>query len=392
MITQRTVIKMKNFSKILCVVLALVIALSAAACSFTQEYAYDKDDIQFPIGVYIYYLNSAYNKAQSYAQESDLYDAETGKYDGSKSFLKMEITDEDGNTAVAEDWIIDKAKKDLKVAVATNVKFNELGCTIDQTELDQAKTYYKSYWDQGYSEQFEPYGISFDSFFMAGYTISVMETEAFKAEYGIDGPSAVSDEELEKYFKDNYVSYKYFSANLYKSETESAGEDGETVDNSVDTALSEDEIAAYQKDFDSYASSIASGSSFDDVISEYMSAYGVEEDPRTENVETISDEETDEIKKTIKDMKDGQAMTVVIGDDENTKQIYLAYREPIEKQLEAYTAAESDKREEVISSMKHEEFDKLLENLAEELGIEPSPACDNYKPSMFENNKKTNKA
>ena len=42
---------MKNFSKILCVVLALVIALSAASCSLSKQYAYQQDDIELPIGV-----------------------------------------------------------------------------------------------------------------------------------------------------------------------------------------------------------------------------------------------------------------------------------------------------------------------------------------------------
>lgn len=376
---------MKNFTKILCVVLALVLALSASACSFTQQYAYEKDDVQIPIGVYIYYLYNAYNSAQSYAQKSDLYDSESGKYDGNKSFLKIEITDDDGETAVAEDWIKNKAEKDLKTAAATMLKFNELGCTIDQTELDSAKTYYQSYWDQGYKEQFEGYGISFDSFFMAGYTISVMESEAFKAEYGTDGPSAVSNEDLEKYFTDNYVSYKYFSANLYKTETTTAeDENGEATDSSTDVALSEEEVTDYQKAFDGYASDLAGGASFDDVVSEYMSKYSIEEDPRTENVEVIDEDTTDELMKTIKDMKDGQAMTLTVGDDDNTKQLYLIYREPIKNQLEAYTAADSDNRDSVLSSMKHEDFDKLLLDYAEEQGIQLSSACNSYNPSMFE--------
>lgn len=379
---------MKNFSKILCVVLALVLALSAAGCSLSKQYAYDKDDIQIPIGVYIYYLQNAYNQAQSYAQKSDLYDSESGKYDGKKSFLKMEITDDDGETAVAEDWIVNKAEKDLKTAVATMTKFNELGCTIDESEIDQVKTYYKSYWDQGYSESFEPYGVSFDSFLMAGYTLSAMKAEAFKAEYGTDGPSAVSDKELEDYFTDNYVSYKYFSANLYKTETVTEGEEGESTDSSTDVALSEEEIAQYQKDFDSYASTLSAGGSFDDVEKEYMEAYDITDSPRTENVEIIKDDETDEIKKTIKDMEDGQAMTIVIGDSDTTKQIYLIYREPIANQKEAYLEAGSTNRDTVLSSMKQDDFDKLLEQLADDLGITPSSACKSYKPSMFEETKK----
>ncbi len=375
---------MKNFSKILCVVLALVIALSAAACSLTPQFAYEKDDVKLPIGVYIYYLYNAYSQAQSYAQKSELYDSATGKYDGKKSFLKMEITDDDGKTAVAEDWIKDKAAEDTKTAVATMTKFNELGCTLDQTEMDQAKSYYKNYWEQGYSEQLESYGISFDSFFMAGYTVTAMEGEAFKAEYGTNGPSAVSNEELTKYFTDNYVSYKYFSANLYKTETTSTGEEGSSTDTGTDVALSQDEIAAYQKSFDSYASKLSSGTSFDDVVKEYMSDYNIEEDPRTENVEVISEDDTDELKKTIKDMKDGQAMTVTIGEEDNTKQIYVIYREPIADKVEEYTAADSDNRNNVLSSMKHEDFDKLLEEYAEKLDIKLSSSCDSYKPSMFE--------
>lgn len=377
---------MKNFSKILCVVLALVIALSAASCSLSKQYAYEKDDIKLPIGVYIYYLYNAYNSAQSYAQKSDLYDAETGKYDGKKSFLKMEITDDDGKTAVAEDWIKDKAAEDTKTAVAIQTKFNDLGCTLDQTEIDSTQSYYKNYWDQSYSEMLEPYGISFDSFFLAGYTLPAMENEAFKAEYGTGGPSAVSDEELTKYFKDNYTSYKYFSANLYTTET------AENTDGSAETAsenipLSADKIAEYQKDFDGYAATLSNGGSYADVVAEYMKKYAVEEDPTTENVEDIDEESTDEIMKTILDMKDGQAMTVVIGDDDTSKQIYLVYREPIENQVEAYTDPEQHKND-VLSAMKHEEFDEMLKKLAEEMNITLSSACDRYKPSRFEETKK----
>ena len=377
---------MKNVSKILCVVLALVMALSAASCSLSQQYAYQKDDVELPIGVYIYYLYSAYNSAQNYAQQSDLYDSETGKYDGKKSFLKMEITDDDGETAVAEDWIINKAEESLNEAVATCIKFNELGCTLDQTEMDSTKTYYKSYWDQSYSEQFEPYGISFDSFFDIAYVIPVKESEAFKAEYGEGGPSEVSTPDLTTYFKDNYTSYKYFSVNLYTAEnTDDAEGSEETTTENV--PLSEEEIAAYQKDFDEYAATLSDGGSYEDVIAKYMEKYNVEEDPTTESVEIIDADTDDEILKTIKDMKDGQAMTMEVGDDDTTKQLYLIYREPIENQLEAYLDPEQHK-DDLLSSMQHDEFDEMLKQIVEDRGITPGADCKNYKPSMFEETKK----
>ena len=372
---------MKNFSKILCVVLSLVMALSVASCSLSKQFAYQADDIEIPVGVYIYYLYNAYGTAQGYAQKSDLYDAETGKYDGDKSFLKMEITDDDGETAIAEDWILNKAEADMKEAVAIYTKFNELGCTLDQAEIDGAETYYKSYWEQGYSSQFELYGISFDSFFQAGYVIPVMESEAFKAEYGTDGPSAVTDEELIEYFTENYTSYKYFSANLYTTVEEDADGSAETASENV--PLSEDEIIAYQNDFSSYASTLSDGGSFDDIKAAYMEAYDIAEDPSNESVEIIDEDTTDELLLAIKGMEDGRAMTIEIGSDENSKQLYLLYREPIADRIEEYTDPDQQKTT-VLSSMKNEDFEDMLKTLADELNISLSSACNKYKPSMFE--------
>lgn len=381
---------MKNFTKILCVVLAIVMAVSVASCSLSKQYAYQKDDIELPIGVYVYYMYSAYNEAQTLAQKSDLYDSATGKYDGKKSFLKMEITDEDGNTAVAEDWIIDKAKEKLQTAVAIETKFKELGCTVDQAELDQAKTYIQqAYWDQSLKAVLEPCGVSFDSFFMAEYTINVAEkNNAFKAEYGEGGPSAVSTADMTDYFTKNYTSYKYFSANLYTSEDSGQTDAMTTTTTSANnTPFSEEKIAEYTSAFEGYASDISNGSTYEDVVKKYMEDYSITEDPTTANVEIIDENATDELLKTIKDMKDGQSMTVQIGEDENSKQLYLIYREPIENQIDAYIN-DSEKSATVLQSMKQEDFDALLKKLAEELDVQPSSACNSYKPSIFEEKKK----
>lgn len=377
---------MKNYSKILCVVLALAMALTAASCSLSKQYAYQEDDIEIPIGVDVYYLFSAYNSAQNFAQQSDVYDSETGKYDGSKSFLKVEITDDDGETAVAEDWIKEKAEEDTKNAVAIYTKFNELGCTLDQTEVDSTKEYYKSYWDQSYAEMLEPYGISFDSFFMAGYTIPVMETEAFKAEYGNGGPSEVSTPDLAAYFKEHYTSFKYCSVNLYQAvETEDADASGET--STENTPLPDEEIEAYQKDFGEYAASLSKGIAYSDVIKEYMEKYDIEEDPTTESVEEIDKDTTDEILKTILEMNDGQAVTLEIGETPESKQLYLIYREPIESQVGIYTDPEQHK-DDVLSSMKHDEFDQMLKDLSKDMNVTLNNACDSFSPSMFEETKK----
>ena len=50
---------MRNFKKLLCVALALVVALTAASCSLSKQYAYEKEDIKLPVGAYINYLDQA---------------------------------------------------------------------------------------------------------------------------------------------------------------------------------------------------------------------------------------------------------------------------------------------------------------------------------------------
>ena len=395
---------MKNVSKILCVVLALIMALTAASCSLSKQYAYQKDDVELPIGVYILYLQQAYNQAQGFAQKSELYDSEKQTYDGKKSFLKMEITDDDGNKAIAEDWINNKAEELTLDAIAGMEKAKELGCTVDEATRKQTEEQIKSYWDQGYGEQYEQYGIGMESL-VAVSNASSQRHEAFHKQYAADGPTPVSDEDLAKYFTEKYTSYKYFSANLYTTSTETDGAaEGSDTASTVNTPLSEEEVAKYQKDFDSYAKTLSSGGSFDDVIKQYMDAYSITDDPRTENVSVIEDDTTDELMKAIKDMKDGQAMTITIGEAEDSKQIYLLYREPIENQVEAYTkteepkpkatgdeaalmAQEESKRDSVVEEMKTDEFDELLKKFAKDKGFALSAACKSFKPSMFEETK-----
>lgn len=394
---------MKNVSKILCVVLALVMALSAASCSLTKQYAYQKDDIELPIGVYIYNMFKAYNEAMNYAQQSESYDAETGKYDGQKSFLKMEITpDGEDEAVVAEDWIKEQAEKETKHAVAVMTKYNELGCTMDEAQIEEGLKSFKSSWDKsddddqmsnaflqyfgGTKKTLESYGIGYESIYDVIQIIPMMEQEAFNAEYGTDGPSAVSDKEIEDYLKENYTSYKYISVNLYTTETADAADDASSETTTTNVPFSDDQIAEYQAEFEGYASTLADGGSFEDAAASYMEKHSLEEDPTQSNVTKIEDDTTDEIQKTIKEMKDGQAMTIEIGETEDAKQMYLLYREPIENQYKSYTDPEGENRASILKDMKQDEFNDSLDEIAEDIKL--SSACKSYKPSLFEDKKK----
>ena len=366
---------MRNFSKLLCVALALIIALSAASCSLSKGYSYKTDDVELPIGVYIYYLNNAYNQAQTYAQKSDLYDSEAGTYDGSASFLKMEITDDDGVTAVAEQWILDKAADYMRDAVAVYAEYNKLGATLDEATVESYKSYYTSYWEQSLAESFEGYGVSYDSFVLAGITIPMMRSAVFEAEYSTGGPLEVPDDELQTYFEGNYTSYKYFSADLYTTES---ADDGET---STAVALSDEEIAELEDDFKGYADDINDGSAFSSILEEYNTDYSAEA-TATENVSNIDEDTEDEIMKEILSLKEGEAKSVTIGDTDTTKKVYVIYKAPIASE-ENYLE-DSNNRLNVLSDMKTDDFDDLLKTIYKDLKVDISSACASYKPSMFE--------
>jgi len=374
---------MRNFTKILCAVLALVIALSAASCTLTKQYSYKTDDVELSIGVYIYYLQNAYSEAQTLAQKSDKYDSEAGTYDGSKSFLKMEITDDDGVTAVAEDWIKDKAAEYMNEAVAVYHEYNELGATLDEASASYYENMYESYWDS-ISESYEKYGISYDSFILAGITIPLMRSAVFEKEYSENGPHAVADDDLQKFFNENYTSYKYFSANLYTSEeTPVTDAEGNESTETTDTAMSDDEVKGYQDNFKKYADQISSGSkTISEVLDAYNEAYGAEA-TLTEDIKKIDEDTTDELEKAISALKEGETKSVIIGDDANTRQIYLIYRAPISDEKD-YTK-DSNNRLSVISEMKTDEFNDLLQSIAAELTVTKSSAMNSYMPSMFEN-------
>ena len=120
---------MKPFQKITAVVLALVLIASAAGCvpiSLTKQWSYKYSDDtleeELDIGVYIYALYQAYSSAQTYAEESD-------DYVENEPFTDLEITDDDGNTAVAKDWIKDEAEKIAVSLISIDYLVEEYGAT-----------------------------------------------------------------------------------------------------------------------------------------------------------------------------------------------------------------------------------------------------------------------
>lgn len=378
---------MKPNIKIGSFVLAILMAFSAvlvAGCvpvSLNKEWSYKTADNELTIGTYIYSLNLAYSQAKSFAK-----DQVEGYSEDNANWLDEKIKDDDDNEEVARVWI-KKQAEDMclnYLAVDKAVKDSDISISSDDTASaeDQAKHYWDlgQYADYGYvmpmSKDLEPHGISFESFAYCTTQYSVKYSKLFDSVYGKNGSKAVSDEELAKFFVDNYADYSYFSVPLTKSEADESG-------NNKTVALSEEDAKKKTDELDGYASKLNNGASYDGIISEYKEANNVESDPSTTNVENMKNSTIgEELVKAINELDSNKATTLKVGDGDSAT-YYLIYKRDINNDVKKYIEDETN-RAGVLSSMKSDDFKTYVDDLAKDMDYEANTSVlDQYKPDMF---------
>ena len=373
---------MKPTVKIGSLLLAVVMALSAVlatGCSMGKEWSYKTSDKELAIGVYIYCLDLAYQQAQTKAKELDDYDGTNDKW------LDLEITDDDGNTAVARQWIKDDAQKKCLNFLAVEKGMKDEGASVDeatqQAADEQAKTYWNvgQYANYGYimpmSKELEPYGISYDSFRYCTSQYSVNYSVLFAKLYGEGGSQEVSDSELEDYFIENYVDYSYIPVQLYEASTDEAGE-------SKSVALSDEKIADYTAELEGYVKDINDGKSYDDVVSAYTEKHELSQSPAVDNTEQLENVSAgDQIKDALKELGNNKAVTVKVGEGDSGM-LYLVYKRNSADSAKDYLESETN-RAGVLNTMKKDDFEDYLKKIVEDLDYEKNSAVDGYDPKMF---------
>lgn len=376
---------MKQSLKIGSLLLAVVMLMSAvfvSGCSLNKEWSYKTSDEELAIGVYIYSLNVAYSQAESYAKELD-------EYDSSKStWLEMEITDEDGNTQVANEWIKEQAQLMCLSNLVVDQQLAKEGATVDEAVMESAKEQAETYWNVGQYAQYgyimpmkddlEPYGISFESFEYCTTDYSVKQSALFEKMYNEGGSKAVSDDELTKFFTENYVDYSYLPVNLYTTSTDESG-------NSTSTALSDEDAKKLTDELDGYAADLNDGKSFDDdVVKAYMANHeDITTDPSSSSTEALeSFSMGDELKEAIEKLDNKKATTLKVGTGESAI-YYLVYKKDIAETATTYLEDENS-RSSVLAAMKQDEFNDYIKELTKELEYESNTSVlDSYKPKMF---------
>lgn len=368
-----------KIGSLLLAILMVFTAVFASGCSLQKQWSYKTSDKELAIGVYIYNLDVAYQQALEYAKKLDDYDGTNDKW------LDLEITDDDGTTAVARQWMKDKAEELTLTALAVEKDLKDEGATVDSATLQAADEQAKTNWNVGpyanygyvmpMSKELEPHGVSFDSYKYAAFEVPAMQQVLFNTLYEKGGSQEVSDAELEKFFSENYVDYAYLSANLYESSTDEAG----TTNN---VALSEDAVKQITDKFDGMVKDINSGKAFDDVSKAYTDAEGLSSDSVVNNTELLKNFSAgDELKVEIEKLDSGKAATVKVGEGDSAM-IYLVYKKDINAIAKDYLESTSN-RSEVLTNMKTDDFKTYIKDLIKELKYEKNAAVDSYDPKMF---------
>ncbi len=387
---------MKSFQKVVAVLLTAIILISAVSCtpiSLTKQWSYKYNDsvltTQQDIGVYIYALYQAYNAASSYAQEAK-------GYKEGESFLDLKIKDDDGDKAIAREWILEEAEKIAVNIIATDYLVEKHDAKYDEAEMASAKTTAKDTWEVGpqeyvsmgyympMSKELEKHGISFESFFAGSYAANVKQTALFEKLYAKGGDEEVTDKELTKFFTEEYVNYSFIPVHLHDETTD---EDG----NTKATPFKDKKIKEIEKYIDGIVAEINNGSmtatkAFDTVAKKYS----VEETEIKKNtVEYFADTEANnaDIAKALKKLKTGKATQVTVNADGDSPETYIVVKNDINDSVKDYIKNE-DKRNQVLSNCKKDDLTDYIEETTKALikseALSANTAViDRYKPDMF---------
>lgn len=365
--------------------LASILVVSTAACR-DMSYVIKTDSTSVPVGVYIY------NEYISY------YGAKKGVKDTSESPLKQVVSDSsssDSNASVSSqaesdsssvdtsseetdetmsdtdlkgsEWIKKDAMDKCKKYLAVESKMQELNISLTDDELKNAKEQADKRWPY-YSSSLKNAGVSKDSFELATDVYEKKYDKTLDTIYDKGGSQAVSDDEFNSYFTQNYVDYEYISRSLMNYSQSGSSQ-----------KLSDDKIAEIDKKFNDMADQINKGKDIkeasDELSNEDTNITPVDTEPKQKDKLSLSDD----VKNQFEQLKPQKAVVY-----KTDNMYYILYKKDINEDLKNMTDG-SDTKIEVLKAMKQTEFDNMLTDYTNGLNIEyNNPVIRKYSPSFLE--------
>ena len=410
---------MKNaIKKIAASTICGALLLSMAGCADTSWSVKD-DDEMLSVGTYIYYMTEAYGEAKQ----------KTGKSGN-------DVLSETIDKKTGDEWIRDRAKELCAEQLTLDKLCQDNKITVTDEEVDATYTDKSAFYGMySYSDMwvmskqsYEAMGISEKSYKNAIIKTALEKDRLFNKLYGEGGTQEVKEDELKKYFTENYVSYKYLTTSLNSTDSE-----GNT------TTMSDEEKEVVKARYERYANIInEQKKTLDDVAAQYNKDYPSESSSESSNNETTSSEASTEsskettsseasaesskettsseassnessssensnktttnpiqssvedlssdnfvfgndVKNKLKEMKEGEAAYVG-----TSSAYYFLYKMPIADEVSTALAKDgaNSERSAILHSLKDDDFDKYIDEQTKKIDYEFNDAAfSKYTPS-----------
>ena len=346
--------KMKNILKTAAVLSAAAVMFSASGCADTT-WSIKTDTSTLTNGNWIYYTYTSYNSAMSKIKE-----------DSGESFdIKDKNLDDvkvEGKKIV--DWISEDAKKSAIAQLTVEKLAADKKIEVDEEELNSIEEQYLYYYNMGQSF-YEKLGVSSDTFANVEVKTQYLSDLIFKNIYGEGGEKEVTDDELKKYFTDNYTDYYYIAYPLTEMDDE-----GNTVDVSDETkdTITEN-FAKYAKILNDDGSDTAA------VEEQFKTDFSTDTVTKSQNV-TILDNAglSEELAAAIKELDEKKAAVKTVD-----KTHYVIYKGSISEDADRISDDANDgdaiSRNSILYSMKNDEYKEYLEAEQNKLKYETNDDC-----------------
>ena len=349
---------MKLLKRIMVLALTLSMTLALVACSDTS-WVYDYDGNQLPSGAYIAYTMEAASTARSHEdidpEATDLF--------------KQTIEGKD-----AEQWIIDEAKMLANRYMAINNKFEELGLSFSEKDVNEIDQALKVSWAQ-YEPLYTANSVSESTYRML-LENSQKENLIFEKYYGTGGIEELSNDQLLVHFEDNFARVNIFGMPIIQPLEETLTEDDAKANEEL-KAQADEYVALFNKgektmnelaDMAMHASDETEhdDTNLEDVISDDEDTKSYLKKDATSPSETV-------VKAIFGEMKDDEVAKVIADD----KAYYIVTRYDVTEDEESF----EEMKDSILFDIKGEDFRTMVDGWAEAMSpTENKAAIKRYTP------------
>ncbi len=426
-----------GFKKITAAIAAAAVAVSMCGCMDNGKIM-TVDGMEINNGVYLYYQQTAYSNAQSKiktAQQEELdkladeilnntssessseSSSSSSSSSGSSSSFNYFSTSVDGKST--SQWVKDETLRLVKQFVGVQRLCEQKGISLDQTEKDEISAQVKSLWEDSnmYIQYFygfdtagkyyESNGISRESFTLIK-TAGVLKDKLFTKLYDKDGETPVSDDELNKYAKENYAcgvifgfAYEDYKGNALTSDSDKKAVDdlaeqyakrisnGESlIDVKYDYDLKKEQDNSRVQIEEYYDEKPVEGKTKEEYVAEELAKLTVDRAESEEDVvnyyqkgDSSLDEKVSEFLFNAKD--DGKAATL-----KTDEYVYVIARFDITTRTEWLESS----RTSLLMNVRNDDYEDYLDNFSANLTVNANSYLvdTKYKPERLESTSAAN--